>query len=64
MPNTWPGREHAGQRPTPSKRAAAVEQAILEDVSTVVGHPPRFAVREACPLFNAWVSTLEQQARP
>lgn len=21
-------------------------------------------VREACPLFNAWVSTLEQQARP
>ena len=21
-------------------------------------------VREACPLFNAWVGTLEQQARP
>ena len=22
------------------------------------------AVREACPLFNAWIATLEQQARP
>ena len=130
---------------TLSERAATVERAVLEDISTAIGHPPRFVpyvvmhefegllfsdpdrfaqslgkpdlaaelrairqefqtpedindspdtapskrvlelhrgyqkpvngilamaelgldtVRKACPLFNAWVSTLEQQARP
>ena len=144
LPNTWPGLEHARQRPTPRERAAAVERAVLEDISTAIGHrrrfvpyvvmhefegllfsdPDRFAqslrkpdlapelrairqefqtpedindspdtapskrilnlyrgyqkpvngvramtalgldtVREACPLFNAWVSTLEQARR-
>ncbi len=42
MPNTWPGREQAGRRATLRERAAAVEQAILEDVSMAIGHPPRF----------------------
>ena len=145
LPRTWPGREGASRHAALSERAATVEQATLEDISTAIGHPPRFVpyvvmhefegllfsdpdrfaqslgkpdlapelrsirqefqtpedindspdtapskrvlnlyrgyrkpvdgvqamaelgldtVREACPLFNAWVSTLEQQARP
>ena len=145
LPRTWPGREGAPRHATLSERAAAVEQAVLEDISTEIGHPPRFVpyvvmhefegllfsdpdrfaqslgrpdlapelrsirqefqtpedindspdtapskrvlnlyrgyrkpvdgvlamaevgldtVREACPLFDAWIAALEQQARP
>ena len=145
LPRTWPGREGPPRHATLSERAATVERAVLEDISTAIGHPPRFVpyvvmhefegllfsdpdrfaqslgkpdlapelrairhefqtpedindspdtapskrvlnlysgyqkpvngvlamaelgldtVREACPLFNAWISTLEQQARP
>ena len=145
LPRTWPGREGAPRHTTLSERAATVERAVLDDISTAIGHPPRFVpyvvmhefegllfsdpdrfaqslgepdlapgfqairaefqtpedindspdsapskrvrnlfrgyqkplmgvlameqigldtVREACPLFNAWIATLEQQARP
>ena len=145
LPRTWPGRESAARRATLGERVAAVEQAVLEDISTAIGHsarfipyvvmhefegllfsdPDRFAhslgkpdlapelrgirlefhtpedindspdtapsrrvsslyrgyrkpvdgvlameelgldtVREACPLFDAWIAALEQQARP
>ena len=42
LPRTWPGREQAGRRATLQERAAAVEQAVLEDLSEGAGHPPRF----------------------
>ena len=42
LPRTWPGREQAGRHATLKKRAAAVEQAILEDLSKGPGRPPRF----------------------
>lgn len=42
LPRTWPGREQAGRHATLQERAAAVEQAILEDLSEGTGHPPRF----------------------
>ena len=42
LPHTWPGREHAGSRPTLAERAAAVEQSILQDISNAAGHRPRF----------------------
>ena len=145
LPRTWPGREAAPRHATLSERAAAVERAVLEDISTAIGQPPRFvpyvvmhefegllfsdpdrfarslgkpdlapelrairrkfltpedindspdtapskrvlklygdyrkpvdgvlameeigldAVREACPLFDAWIAALEHQARP
>ena len=144
LPHSWPGREQAGRQATPRQRAAAVEEAVLQDISSAVGHPRRFVpyvvmhefegllfsdpdrfaqslgepalapefraireafetpediddspdtapskrvislyrryqkplngvlaidrigldtVREACPLFNAWIAKLEQQAR-
>ena len=145
LPHTWPGRGLAGRQATLRERSAAVEKAILEDLSAAIGHPPRFvpyvvmhefegllfsdpdrfaqslgkpdlapdlrgirqefqtpedindspettpskrvlnlyrgyrkpvdavhamaelgldAVREACPLFDAWITALERQARP
>ncbi|MCY4431748.1 MAG: DUF4276 family protein [Rhodospirillales bacterium] len=145
LPRTWPGRERPSRHATLSERAATVERAVLEDISTAIDRPARFVpyvvmhefegllfsdpdrfaqslgkpslapklrvvrrefqtpedingspdkspskrilnlyrdyrkpvdgvlamaelgldtVREACPLFDAWVSTLEQQARP
>lgn len=144
LPRTWPGRKGVPRHATLGERAATVERAVLEDISTAIGRPPRFVpyvvmhefegllfsdpdrfaqslgepdlapelrairrqfqtpegindspdtapskrvlnlyggyrkpvdgvqaieeigldtVRAACPLFNAWVSTLEQQAR-
>ena len=42
LPKTWPGREEAPHQLALSDRAASVQQAILEDVSTAIGHPPRF----------------------
>lgn len=42
LPPTWPGREQAGRYAALSARAQSVEQAILEDVSSGIGHPPRF----------------------
>ena len=42
LPRTWPGREEAGRHEALHARAATVEQAILEDVSTAIGHAPRF----------------------
>ena len=42
LPRTWPGREGAPRHATLSERAAAVEQAILEDISTEIRRPPRF----------------------
>ena len=41
LPHTWPGREQAGRQTTLTERAATVEQAILDDVSKKIGHPPR-----------------------
>ena len=144
LPRTWPGRERPSRHATLSERAATVERAVLEDISTAIGHPARFVpyvvmhefegllfsdpdqfaqslgepdlaprlrairrefrtpedindspdkapskrilnlyrgyrkpvdgvlamqqlgldtVREACPLFDAWIAALEQQAR-
>ena len=144
LPGTWPGRERPSRHATLSERAATVERAVLEDISTAIGHPARFVpyvvmhefegllfsdpdqfaqslgepdlaprlrairrefrtpedindspdkapskrilnlyrgyrkpvdgvlamqqlgldtVREACPLFDAWIAALEQQAR-
>ena len=37
LPRTWPGREGAPRHATLSERAAAVEQAVLEDISTAIG---------------------------
>ena len=42
LPHTWPGRGQAGRQATLSQRAASVEQAVLEDVSTEIGYPARF----------------------
>ena len=145
LSRTWPGREGVPHHATLSERAATVERAVLEDISTAIGHPPRFVpyvvmhefegllfsdpdrfaqslgkpdlarelqairrkfrtpedindspdtapskrvlnlyggyrkpvdgiqameeigldtVRAACPLFDAWIAALEQQARP
>ena len=50
----------------PSKRVSGLYrgyQKPLDGVSAIE-HIGLDTVREACPLFNAWVSTLEQQARP
>lgn len=144
LPHSWPGRAQAGRQATLKQRAAAVEEAVLRDISSAAGHPRRFvpyvvmhefegllfsdpdrfaqslgepalapefraireefetpedindspdtapskrvvrlyrryqkplngvlaigrigldAVREACPLFDAWTAKLEQQAR-
>lgn len=144
LPRSWPGRDQAGLQATLKQRAAAVEEAVLQDISGAIGHPRRFvpyvvmhefegllfsdpgrfaqslreptlaqefravrekfetpedindspdtapskrvislfrsyrkpldgvsaiehigldAVRKACPLFNAWIAKLEQQAK-
>ena len=42
LPRTWPGREQADRHATLRERAAAVEQAILEEVSEEIGRPSRF----------------------
>ena len=42
LPRTWPGREQAGRHATLRARAAAVEQAILADVSKEIDRPSRF----------------------
>ena len=41
LPHTWPGRERAGRQTTLAERAATVEQAVLDDISKAIGHPPR-----------------------
>ena len=41
LPHTWPGRERADRRTTVAECAETVEQAILDDVSKAIGHPPR-----------------------
>ena len=38
LPRTWPGREQATHHATLSERAASVEQATLQDVSTATGY--------------------------
>lgn len=42
LPRTWPGRERAPHHATLGERAATVERAVLEDISTAIGRPPRF----------------------
>lgn len=44
LPLTWPGREKAGRGAMLSSRdrAGMVERAILEDISSELGHSPRF----------------------
>ena len=37
LPFTWPGREQAARRETLKERAASVQQALLEDVSSSLG---------------------------
>ena len=39
LPFTWPGREQAAHKKTLKERAASVEQALLEDVSSSLGGP-------------------------
>ena len=45
LPHTWPGREQAGRQKALRERAASVEQAVLEDISSSIGgafDPRRF----------------------
>ena len=42
LPRSWPGRDQAGLQATPKQRAAAVEEAVLQDISVVIGYPRRF----------------------
>ena len=42
LPLSWPGRERVGLQATLQQRAAAVEEAVLQDISGVIGHPRRF----------------------
>lgn len=42
LPRSWPGREQAGLQATLKQRAATVEDAVLQDISSVIGHPQRF----------------------
>ena len=42
LPRNWPGRDQAGLQATLKQRAAAVEEAVLQDISSVIGHPQRF----------------------
>ena len=37
LPHTWPGREQAGRQKILRERAASVEEAVLEDISTSIG---------------------------
>ena len=37
LPHTWPGREQAGRQKALRERAASVEQAVLEDISSSIG---------------------------
>ena len=45
LPETWPGRKEAGHQKSLRKRAASVEQAVLDDISESLGgsfDPRRF----------------------
>ena len=42
LPHSWPGRAQVSRHGSLSARAQSVEQAILADVSTGIGHQPRF----------------------
>ena len=42
LPRTWPGRERPSRHATLSERAATVERAVLEDISTAIDRPARF----------------------
>ena len=42
LPRSWPGRDKAGLQATLKRRAATVEEAVLQDISGEIGPPQRF----------------------
>ncbi len=42
LPHSWPGRDQVGVHATLRQRATAVEEAVLQDISSTIGHPHRF----------------------